>query len=534
MNGAAIRSGAKALNGFRRFAARILVLLAIAAGAGALLTASVGPAEALPSYARQTGQPCAACHTAFPELTPFGRRFKIGGYTLQGGDWNGPPIAAMFMAGFTHTNSPQDAPPASGLHTNDNLLWQQVSGFVAGRLYGNLGSFIQITGDPVGGTVGLDASDLRYADTFKLFGQDTIWGIDVNNAPTVEDPWNTTPSWSWPQISSTIAPAFGPPSTRIEGGYTATVGGVGPYIFWNDMLYAAVIAYKGFSVPELQAMNVGNSTTDAVTNVAPYWRVALEPHWGSHYLMVGTFGMYGQIAPGRQYGIGTDNFLDVGVDAQYQYDGDQYSVTVKLADIMEWQQLNATYFRAGSSNLNNTLNSFKANASSVWITHTASASAISTSTARATATSTDPAPTHSACRPASVRTTTASTSSPNGNDLILDFAYIPFARSPGSPRLHHLERPHRPPVSPSTCTFTAARTISTACISVTHNAAGNICCSPMRGWRSRAAALIRERRPYGEQNDDERERTCRIDRAATGCPPVGKANASACWLAAAR
>ena len=43
-------------------------------------------ALAVPSFARQTGQPCAACHTAFPELTPFGRRFKLGGYTLEGGD----------------------------------------------------------------------------------------------------------------------------------------------------------------------------------------------------------------------------------------------------------------------------------------------------------------------------------------------------------------------------------------------------------------------------------------------------------------
>ena len=28
------------------------------------------PASAVPSFARQTGQPCATCHTAFPELTP--------------------------------------------------------------------------------------------------------------------------------------------------------------------------------------------------------------------------------------------------------------------------------------------------------------------------------------------------------------------------------------------------------------------------------------------------------------------------------
>jgi hypothetical protein len=40
-------------------------------------------ADALPSYARQTGLGCGMCHTEFPQLTPFGRRFKIGGYTMR-------------------------------------------------------------------------------------------------------------------------------------------------------------------------------------------------------------------------------------------------------------------------------------------------------------------------------------------------------------------------------------------------------------------------------------------------------------------
>ena len=50
-----------------------------------LLAAALGiaqlpqPASSLPLYARQTGQTCATCHTAFLELTPFGRRFKLGG-----------------------------------------------------------------------------------------------------------------------------------------------------------------------------------------------------------------------------------------------------------------------------------------------------------------------------------------------------------------------------------------------------------------------------------------------------------------------
>jgi hypothetical protein len=420
--------------GGARGSAAVLAVVSVFVAAAAFLTVLVEPAQALPSYARQTGQPCAACHTAFPELTPFGRRFKIGGYTLQGGDWQGPPVAMMYMGGFTNTRSAQDAPPAPGLHTNDNLVSQQVSGFIAGKLYGNVGSFIQITGNPVAGTLALDASDVRYADTFKLFGQDTIWGIDVNNTPTVEDPWNTTPAFGWPQISSTVAPAFGPPLTHIENGYGQIVGGAGAYVFWNDMLYADVTAYKGLPVSALYAFNYpGASGADAVTNVAPYWRLALEPHWGDHYLMVGTFGMYGQLAPGRQYGIGTDNYLDVGFDSQYQYDGDQYSVTVKLTDILEWQRLNATYFLGNTSNISNTLNSFKANASFVW-DHTYSLglgyfNVTGSSDCNLYGSGYNPL-----CTPTGINSFNNSfNSSPSGNGLILDLAYIPFSHGAPGP-----------------------------------------------------------------------------------------------------
>src|SRR6202140_1991187 len=39
-------------------------------------------AHAVPSYSRQTGLPCATCHFAPPELTPFGRKFKLDGYVF--------------------------------------------------------------------------------------------------------------------------------------------------------------------------------------------------------------------------------------------------------------------------------------------------------------------------------------------------------------------------------------------------------------------------------------------------------------------
>ena len=405
---------------------------AVVAAAAALLTVSAGPAEALPSYARQTGQPCATCHTAFPELTPYGRRFKIGGYTAGGGDWKGPPIAAMYMPSFTHTRSDQDSPPAPGLHTNDNLVSQQVSGFIAGQLYGNLGSFIQITGNPTPGfgvenDVFVDASDVRYADTLTLFGKGTVWGIDANNTPTVEDPWNTTPSFGWPQISSTIAPAFAPPLTHLESGLGQIVGGAGAYVFWNDMLYADLTFYKGLPVPVLQAFNDGNSTTDALANVAPYWRVAIEPHWGDLFWEVGTLGMYGRVTPGRIYGFGTDDFLDVGFDSQLQYAGDQYSITVKLTDITEWQRLNSSFAQGISSNLSNKLNSFKANASFVW-DHTYSLGVGYFNIAGSGDCNLYGSGNNVFCTPASIGSFNNSfISSPNGSGLIQDIAYLPFS-----------------------------------------------------------------------------------------------------------
>ena len=74
-----------------------------------LLTLIVLPwrANAVPSYTRQTGQPCTACNMNYPELTSFGRAFKLGGYTLCTGESTFPPPSAVVQTAFTHTEAPQ-------------------------------------------------------------------------------------------------------------------------------------------------------------------------------------------------------------------------------------------------------------------------------------------------------------------------------------------------------------------------------------------------------------------------------------------
>jgi hypothetical protein len=149
----------------------------------------------------------------------------------------------------------------------------------------------------------------------------------------------------------------------------------------------------------------------------PYWRLALEPHWGDHYLMVGTMGMYGETIPGSQYGNGVDKYLDIGFDSQYQYDGDPYSITIKATNIYERQQFNASYVLGAASNVNDWQNNFKLNGSFVW-DHTYSASAGYFNVTGSSDTLFD---TGLYGGPGVVY-------SPNGNGLVFDLAYLPFSK----------------------------------------------------------------------------------------------------------
>jgi hypothetical protein len=77
-------------------AAQRFLMVAGAATATAVFCAvtlgALSPAAALPSFARQTGQPCGTCHTDFPGLTPYGRKFKLLGYTTGGGPYRTAPF----------------------------------------------------------------------------------------------------------------------------------------------------------------------------------------------------------------------------------------------------------------------------------------------------------------------------------------------------------------------------------------------------------------------------------------------------------
>jgi len=339
------------------------VLLALCAG-GILAFLAFNEAKAVPSFARQTGMDCSACHTAFPELTPFGRTFKLTGYTMSKSDKPyqfPPPIAAQFQASFTHTdrNLPQGAIP-EGIGPNDNwTIPQEASLYYAGKIFSKLGTFTQFTFDGVEKSFALDHTDIRYANTTKLGGKPLIYGITFNNNPTVQDVLNTT-AFGFPWSSSSAAPT--PAATPIVNGVLETqVGGLGIYGFWNNMIYAEISFYRTALNGYTQFMSAGTPIDMDVSGVAPYWRLFIYHQQGKHSLAFGHYGMVTHIFPEGETRGTTDRFMDFALDAQYQYISKKHIFSVQATYIHEIQDWFGSHPLGATANTQNTLDTFRAN-----------------------------------------------------------------------------------------------------------------------------------------------------------------------------
>lgn len=327
------------------------------------------PAQAIPSFARQTQLQCAACHTAYPQLNAFGRQFKLQGYTLQSinlSPWQ--RFSAMLQPSFTHTNKDQPGGAAPHFNDNDNFATTQASLFYGGRLSNTndkLGAFVQVTYDDASRLVSWDLADLRWADTGSLAGKPVSWGLTLNNAPSVTDLWNTSPVWGFPFSGSGLAP--GPTAaTLISDPFVGTVAGVGAYAKWNNSVYAELNVYKTLSHDFLRSVGV-DEVDHEIKGVAPYWRLALDHTSGPHYVEVGTFGLYAKTYPERDHSAGTtDRYLDLGLDLQYEYTMPSYSLTTRAAWIHEDQKLRASTLLGGADNLNNNLETLALSASYLY------------------------------------------------------------------------------------------------------------------------------------------------------------------------
>ncbi len=338
-------------------------------GWGLLCLVFSQPAQAIPAFARQTGQSCVACHAGgqFPELTPYGRLFKLTGYTYG---VRGNPLAAMIVGDETKTANNSDGAGGTLSPKDQQFIADFGSIFVGGKVNENVGGFAQFTYDFQAGHLGSDNFDLRYASRKVDANSDLIWGLTLHNNPTVQDVWNSTPAWGYPYLSSSTG-AFGavPAQTLIE--QQMQVAGTGAYVYLNQSIYAELSFYQtangGF-----QFLSMGSRTGDPnypltyLSGTNPYVRLAYTHAWGAQNVMVGALAMNANVVPldANNFPIfgASTHYKDVGIDAQYQYLLDPHTVTAQMRYIRERINDDTQSLYADPA----TLNSFKLKGSYVY------------------------------------------------------------------------------------------------------------------------------------------------------------------------
>jgi hypothetical protein len=284
-----------------------------------------------------------------------------------------PPISIMGEASNSIASKASDA---NSSKTSTDFP-QQLSIFYAGAIADNVGAFIQLTYDGQAGNFGIDNTDIRFADVATLYGHSVIYGVSLNNNPTVQDLWNSTPAWGQPFLGS---PTMQGPAaaTRIEGAMAQAVAGLSAYTFVDQSIYGEVGVYRS-ALQGASVSNIGVSgtpPTDVISGVAPYWRFAYEYDWGQQSVELGTFGLQASLhnpttiagnsfLQSLQAGP-TDRFTDIGIDTQYQYIDDDNQITLTGRAIRENQRLDASFAQTLSDNPTNRIDSANATLSYFW------------------------------------------------------------------------------------------------------------------------------------------------------------------------
>jgi hypothetical protein len=303
--------------------------------AAATATLLATPAHAVPSYARQTGADCGACHVgAFgPQLTPYGWQFKVGGYVDSDGKSGKLPLSAMAVFNATRTKADLSEAPEH-FKTNNNTAMQEASVFLAGRLSDSIGSFVQSTYSGVDRKWALDQVDLRFARNVTLGEKDAVMGLSLNSNPTLTDPFNTIGQWRFPYTESDFGHGFGP--TPLLENLGSTVLGLNAYSLYDKHFYGELGLYNTLSASALSAINADDG--GKFKGLGTYWRVAYVNDRKRDNFSVGLAGFHAGLQPDRSQ-LGTaDRYNDVGIDAAYQYLGNRQHVYTVNASLMHEQR----------------------------------------------------------------------------------------------------------------------------------------------------------------------------------------------------
>ena len=330
-------------------------------------------AQALPSYARQTGQRCAACHVGgnWPQLTPWGRFFKLAGYTagkefIDREGFEYVPLGVLGQAGLTWAAQPNNSQGQPVVTQNGTPEFYGVTAELGTKLTNWAGVFAEygVSNTFPGWKGASGPTDIRATHFFHPGNHELLLGFDSNNDPGVQDVWNTVPSWQYPFYSSPQAP--GAPASPMIASLAQETGSIGVYAVFDREFYVELSEYR-VGKDFFRFMNAGTSYQTGAQYLKgwnPYWRAYWTKDKGPHVWMLGAIGMHSEIYPDSASPSGpTNSFTDTGADSQYQYLGDTRKLTLRASYMYEQQSWNGSYPLGNVSNPKGNLKTLNLSAS---------------------------------------------------------------------------------------------------------------------------------------------------------------------------
>ncbi|RDS81947.1 cytochrome C [Dyella psychrodurans] len=301
---------------------RVYLWLAVAV---LLLFASTG-AQAIPAYARQTGNACADCHAGSygPALTPFGMRFKLNGYTDTDSNGFKIPVAAQ----ITGTRNV----PAKGQSSN---LLTEADIYLAGRVTDNIGGYVKIATDNNGNdkfSTKLSDVDLRFvAKDVNLGSKQATFGVSVNNNPGFQDAVSdlfASTQLGPPGVTGTLLNPSSP-NTLADRVIGATVYGV-----YDSDWYGEVGTYTALPLSEQSNLGYAQSGDPGKLSDTGYFRFAYMKDLKKQFFSAGIVALTTKRQLPRTGP--TEDLTDLGYDLTYQFIGNRKNIVqASFVDILE-------------------------------------------------------------------------------------------------------------------------------------------------------------------------------------------------------
>jgi len=379
---------------------RVARWLALSLAAGAAWIGLSAPAQAIPVFARQTGHNCQACHISYPELTAYGREFKLNGYTF--GEAQPVPLAVALMAEYAKVgDNVNHAPSANGAKvctTCNEFSLDQWSLFYGGRITENLGVFGQASsggfpldsGSACCNGFAADNTEVRYVRRYSsgidTNEQDSVIGLLLNNNATMQDVWHSAPAWRFPwfpynagnlgPIASTFIESGGPNGFGDMAGHR--VVGAGAYAWVHKNWYAELTLYRAPWGGPFSFLTYGNGVrdpapapgggpssasypSDNIDGWAPYYRGAYSKDWGYYSAEVGFSGIHARtfFDPYLRDSRQTQSFTDYGIDGQFQFNKNEpWIYSIAGSWIHETNKLNPLVANNMATTSDHSLNEF--------------------------------------------------------------------------------------------------------------------------------------------------------------------------------